>query len=305
MSGRGAGLRGDAVLLSRFVLGSRSAMRFCCRVLSSVHACCLCVPVGIVCSFAMSGRGAGLRGDAVLLSRFVLGSRLSFFLCQEKRDGLRCLAFLFRRSRSPFVRSRSVGAVIGFGWFTSGLCVSLWRSRRVTGDAGLRGNGAGGAALVRFCAATLALLCFPPGVRWGCAPQTCAKESSTLWTLFTLRRGYVGTNTHPCKKRKRPNQRTHACKTRVHGKTRPALIYGRAGRAVLRCSLHAQSSRLEPPPSGAESGCVREAVCQRALPAVERMCMNSSPVMVSFSLRNLASACSSVMCALKSVQACS
>ena len=75
------------------------AMRFCCRVLSSVHACCLCVPVGLACSFAMSGRGAGLRGDAVLLSRFVLGSRLSFFLCQEKRDGLRCLAFLFRAGR--------------------------------------------------------------------------------------------------------------------------------------------------------------------------------------------------------------
>ena len=29
--------------------------------------------------------------------RFAAGSRLSFFLCQEKRDGLRYLAFLFRR----------------------------------------------------------------------------------------------------------------------------------------------------------------------------------------------------------------
>ena len=35
---------------------------------------------------------------------------------------------------------------------------------------------------------------------------------------------------------------------------------GRAGRAVYRWLQHAPTSRLEPPPSGAESGCVREAV---------------------------------------------
>ena len=32
------------------------------------------------------------------------------------------------------------------------------------------------AALMRLCAATLALLCFPRGVRWGCAPQTAPKS---------------------------------------------------------------------------------------------------------------------------------
>ena len=37
-------------------------------------------------------------------------------------------------------------------------------------------NGAGGAAFVRLCAAALVLLCFPPGVRWGCAPQTAPKS---------------------------------------------------------------------------------------------------------------------------------
>ena len=37
---------------------------------------------------------------------------------------------------------------------------------------------------VRFCVTALAFKCFPRGVRWGYAPQTCAKESSTLWTLF-------------------------------------------------------------------------------------------------------------------------
>ena len=42
-----------------------------------------------------------------LLERFAFGSRLSLFLCQEKRNGLRCVAFLFRRgSGSPLVRSR-------------------------------------------------------------------------------------------------------------------------------------------------------------------------------------------------------
>ena len=49
-------------------------MRFYCGGLRSVHAC-----------------------YTFLLERFAFGSRLSFFLCQEKRDGLRCLAFLFRR----------------------------------------------------------------------------------------------------------------------------------------------------------------------------------------------------------------
>ena len=79
-------------------------------------------------------------------------------LC-AKQDGLRDVAFLFRRgSRSPVARSRGVGAVICLGGFISGLYVSLWRSRRVTGTRGrsYEGDGAGGAALVRLCAIALA-----------------------------------------------------------------------------------------------------------------------------------------------------
>ena len=56
-----------------------------------------------------------------------------------KQNGLREVAFLFRRrSGSPLARSRIGDAVIGHGGFTSGLRVSLWRSRRRTKG---RGNG--------------------------------------------------------------------------------------------------------------------------------------------------------------------
>ena len=52
------------------------------------------------------------------------------------------------------------------------------------------------------------------------AAKRCgSRHCRPLWTLFTLRRGWVGANTHPCKKHQRPNRRTHACKTRAHGKT--------------------------------------------------------------------------------------
>ena len=282
---------------------------------------------------------------------------------KKRRLAMPCVS-IPRGSGSPFVRSRGVGAVIGFGWFTSGLCVSLWRSRRVTGDAGLRGNGAGGAAFVHLCAVTLVLKVFPRGVRWGCAPQTapkslrlsglssgagrvrecvsrgrallvrirgdcvslcnhislaslsagstlglrapdCAKEPLALWTLFFMIRGKVPL----AKPRNNRYPRIIAPmlrSTQVHGETRPALIYGRAGRAVLRCYQLAQSETCLTLTYGqAGRVALRGSKCQSALPTVERMCMNSSPVMVSFSLRNLASACSSVMCALKSVQACS
>ena len=55
---------------------SRCAVRFYWNVLRSVHAC-----------------------RAYLLECLAFGSRLSLFLCQEKRDGLRYLAFLFRVGR--------------------------------------------------------------------------------------------------------------------------------------------------------------------------------------------------------------
>ena len=92
----------------------------------------------------------------------------------------------------------------------------------------------GGVALVRIRSACASLrsrigfAAFSAGSTLGLRAPDCAKESSTLWTLFRgwsservrfTRRGCVGSNIHPCKKRQRPNHRTHARKTRVHGKT--------------------------------------------------------------------------------------
>ena len=80
-----------------------------------------------------------------------------------KQNGLRNVAFLFRRgSRSPVARSRIVDMVIELCRFTSGLYVSLWRSRRRDVE-----NGVGGTRGARFCAGALALICFPRGERWG------------------------------------------------------------------------------------------------------------------------------------------
>ena len=212
-------------------------MRFCCGVSPSVHAC----PRGSIAAFA-------------------LGSRLSFFLCQEKRDGLRCLTFLFRRVEIAIRAFSRRSLVICLCGFTSGLCVSLWRSRRgyrgaEDGDTGLRGwrrgdcallrkhiglvmlsagstlglnveaalrppqtapksrmwerhcrlsglsSRCGGVALVRIRSACASLrsrigfAAFSAGSTLGLRAPDCAKESSTLWTLFTLRRGCVGANT--------------------------------------------------------------------------------------------------------------
>ena len=118
---------------------------------------------------------------AVLLRCFAFVHACLFSFVRKKETACDALRFYSAGSRSPFVRSRGVGAVICLGWFTSGLCVFLWRSRRVTGDAGSggygeRGYGVGGAALVRLCAIASALQCFPRGVRWGSAPQTAPKS---------------------------------------------------------------------------------------------------------------------------------
>ena len=107
------------VLLGWFAFSARLSLRLCRGGLRSVHAC-----------------------REVLLTRFALvhACCLSF----DKQDGLRCLAFLFRRVEIAVCAFSRRSSVICLGGFTLGLCVYLWRSRRVTGDArnertGLRG----------------------------------------------------------------------------------------------------------------------------------------------------------------------
>ena len=94
-------------------------------------------------------------------------------------------------SKSPFVRSRGVSAVICLCWFTSGLAVSLWRSRRGAGDVkdGERGWRRGACASLRN---RIGLVSLSAGRTLGLRAPDCAKESSTLWTLLTLRRDCVG-----------------------------------------------------------------------------------------------------------------
>ena len=75
----GAGRRGVGGSVGAFCVRFTSAVRFCWDVLRWFASV-----------------------DTFLLICFAFGSRLSLFLCQEKRDGLRCVAFLFRRgSGSP------------------------------------------------------------------------------------------------------------------------------------------------------------------------------------------------------------
>ena len=81
-----------------------------------------------------------------LLECLAFGSRLSLFLCQEKRDGLRNVPFLFRR-----------GSGNGVGY--------MKRSAALCGRFSCYG------LLIRYDTAGSTL-----GLR--------AKESSTLWTLF-------------------------------------------------------------------------------------------------------------------------
>ncbi len=116
-----------------------------------------------------------------------------------KQDGLRGVAFLFRRgSRSPFVRSRGT---LRLSAFVGSLRVWLF----LYGD--LDGVTTGVGYTKRNAVFVQRSFCYKFMIRYDTAGRTlglrapdCAKESSTLWTLFTLRRGWVGAYTrrrHP------------------------------------------------------------------------------------------------------------
>ena len=92
-----------------------------------------------------------------------------------KQDGLRYVAFLFRRgSRSPIARSRIAGAVIRLGWFTSGLRVFCGDP-----DGSMRGRGGrrrrrGAGALLRD---HISIAMLSAGSTLGLRAPDCAKET--------------------------------------------------------------------------------------------------------------------------------
>ena len=171
MCALGAGLRGKASLLRRSAFD-----HVCCTFLSECFAFGSCLICGSI---------------AVSYVRFTPAIR---FYWEVLRSAHACL-FSFVRKRETacdmFRSCSAVGrdrhscvlgcrAVIGLGWFTSGLRVSLWRSRQRTKETertrGTRERSRR-RGRVRFCVIVLALRCFPRGVRWGLrAPKPAPKS---------------------------------------------------------------------------------------------------------------------------------
>ena len=138
---RGADLRGDALSVAVFCVWCVT------RPCGSVDAFCLrFTPV----FFPLSGKKRRLAGSCVPVP--------------PGRDRLRAFS---RRWCGYQARWVHFGLVRLFVAISTGYR-GRWRRRTE--------NGAGGAAFVRLCAITLALQCFPRGVRWGYAPQTAPKS---------------------------------------------------------------------------------------------------------------------------------
>ena len=165
------------VPVAALFLGSRSAVRFCRGALPWRAS-----GIAFLSQCFSSVRVRSLRSCRGAFPRFTPAVCLA-----TNRTACDMLRSYSAGSRSPFARSRGVGAVICLGGFTSGLAVSLWRSRRGTKRRGGRGDGERSrrrivSALLRE---HIGFAMFSAGSPLGAArPQTCAKESSTLWTLF-------------------------------------------------------------------------------------------------------------------------
>ncbi len=149
---RGTITSGDAFLLRRFVVGLRLEMRFCCN---AFHR------------FAL--------GDAVLAGRFAIDlCHCLQFCCRVYRRFTPAVCLATNRTACGILRSYSAGArsplcvlavSVRLSAFVGSLRVCAFLAGDPDGLLGTRGNGAGGAALVRLCAIALALKCFPRGVR--------------------------------------------------------------------------------------------------------------------------------------------
>ena len=204
------------VSLGMFFVCLMPVIRFSRNVLRSAHIChaflSKCPVFDHACCLPPVRQTERLAGCSVSVPPWVgiAGSAFS-----NRRCGYRALGVHFGRVRFfmaiPTENERDAG------------------TRRTEGTE----NGGGGAAEERFCVTALALLCFPRGVRWGCAPQTAPKSlrlsglsSGAGRAAKCALHGGVGV------------VRIRGTVTRVYGKTRPALISGgrtaagRAGRAV-------------------------------------------------------------------------
>ena len=93
----------------------------------------------------------GVRQICGSVAAFCVRSRLLFAACAPNRTACVMLRFYSAGSRSPFARSRDVGAVICLCGFTSGLAVCLRRSRRDYRGCGERGNGGTGLTARPLC----------------------------------------------------------------------------------------------------------------------------------------------------------
>ena len=172
-----------AVLAWRFTLGTRPVMRFCCRVLPSF------TPV----FFPLSGKKRRLAMCCVPIP--------------PGRDRHSCvLAALARLSR-----------MAGSLWD----CAFLYGDPDgITGDAGLRSWRRGLCTLLRN---RIGLESLSAGNTLGLRAPDCAKESSTLWTLLTLRRDCVGAYSRPLCAFARVHWPCNAFRREYAGAARPRL----------------------------------------------------------------------------------
>ena len=126
--------------IAAFYVWCTPDMRFCCGVLHLVHV----RYTALLRCFVF-----GVRPICGSVAAFCVRSRLLFAACAPNRTA--CGMF---RSYSAVGRDRhscvlGCRVVIELGWFTSGLRVSLWRSRRRTKGRGERSRRRGVSALLR------------------------------------------------------------------------------------------------------------------------------------------------------------
>ena len=154
-------------------------------------------------TFLLGCLAFGSRLPYVSIGMFCVRFTPAVCRVRAKQDGLRYLAFLFRRgSRSPFVCSRIIVRLSGLVGSLRVCSFIYGDPDGVTGDTrnGERGTGERGwrrsvSALLRN---HIGFAMFSAGSTLGLRAPDCAKESKVeaalppLWTLFTLRRGCLG-----------------------------------------------------------------------------------------------------------------